>query len=179
LPDVSPVYRPRKPQESQYYQGVEDNFETLEQLIVNLYKRAKYGAPDGNSDTGIITSPMPDHPIYRCKADIGLISYIIMSKFCDHLPLYRQDGIFEREGVDIPRATQTSWLMQVYEAVHPLENVLRQAVLESDVIFTDDSILPILVKGNYGKNKYSLSDVVLFYDGYFIDRLACSGRPAG
>jgi hypothetical protein len=41
---------------------------------------------------------------------VGLLSYIIVSKFADHLPLYRQNGIFAREGVDIPRATQTSWI---------------------------------------------------------------------
>lgn len=121
-------------------------------LLVKVYKRPKYGSPDATQETGIVCAPMPDHPIARCKADIGLISYIIVSKFCDHLPLYRQDGIFEREGVDIPRATQTSWLMQVYDSVHLLQDALREAVCESDVIFTDDSILPLLVRGN-GKVK--------------------------
>ena len=45
---------------------------------------------------------MPDHPVARCKADVGLIAHLIVSKFADHLPLYRQDGILEREGVTIP-----------------------------------------------------------------------------
>ena len=90
---------------------------------------------------------MPDHPIEKCKADIGLLSYIIVGKFPDHLPLYRQDGIFEREGVDIPRATQTSWVLQIYDAIR-LGEELKRAVLESDVIFTDDSITPLQVKGN-------------------------------
>ena len=80
------------------------------------------------------------------------MSQIIVSKFADHLPLYRQDGIFEREGVIIPRATQTSWVIQSYEAIRPLEDVLKMAVLEGDVIFTDDSIIPLQVKGN-GKVK--------------------------
>jgi hypothetical protein len=101
---------------------------------------------------GIITASMPDHPIEKCKADIGLLSQIIVSKFADHLPLYRQDGIFEREGVIIPRATQTSWVIQSYEAIRPLEDVLKMAVLAGDVIFTDDSIIPLQVKGN-GKVK--------------------------
>jgi hypothetical protein len=91
---------------------------------------------------------MPDHPIEKCKADVGLISHIIVSKFADHLPLYRQDGIFEREGVTIPRGTQTSWVLQVYEAIRPLEQELKKAVLESDILFTDDSIIPLQVKGN-------------------------------
>jgi transposase len=76
-------------------------------LIVNVYKRPKYGASESDVEgPGVIIAPMPDHPIDRCKADVGLLSYIIVSKFADHLPLYRQNGIFAREGVDIPRATQ-------------------------------------------------------------------------
>jgi hypothetical protein len=95
---------------------------------------------------------MPDHPIEKCKADIGLISHIIVSKFADHQPLYRLDGIFERERVIIPRSTQTSWVMQTYEAILPLENELKKAVLASNILFTDDSIIPLQVKGN-GKVK--------------------------
>ena len=122
-------------------------------LIVNVYKRPKYGASDSDVEgPGVIIAPMPDHPIERCKADVGLLSYIIVSKFADHLPLYRQDGIFAREGVDIPRATQSSWIMQTYEAIRVLEDVLKAAVLETDVLFTDDSIIPLQVKGN-GKVK--------------------------
>jgi transposase len=117
-------------------------------LIVNVYKRPKYAPADSASDLGVITAPMPDHPIEKCKADIGLLSYIIVSKFADHLPLYRQDGIFEREGVDIPRATQTNWVLQTYDAIRPLGEALKHAVLESDVLFTDDSIIPLQVKGN-------------------------------
>jgi len=121
-------------------------------IIVNVYKRPKYAASDSASALGVITAPMPDHPIEKCKADTGLLSYIIVSKFADHLPLYRQDGIFEREGVDIPRGTQTSWVLQVYDAIQALGDVQKSAVLESDVIFTDDSIIPLQVKGN-GKVK--------------------------
>ncbi len=123
-------------------------------LIVNVYKRPKYASPDSMAagQVGVITAPMPDHPIEKCKADVGLISHIIVSKFADHLPLYRQDAIFEREGVIIPRGTQTSWVMQIYEAIRPLEDELKKAVLESNILFTDDSIIPLQVKGN-GKVK--------------------------
>jgi len=115
-------------------------------LIVNVYKRPKYSAHDLEGP-GVLMASMPDHPIERCKADVGLIAYIIVSKFADHLPLYRQNGIFEREGVDIPRATQTSWVLQTYEALKLLEQALKQAVLEGDILYTDDSIIPLQVKG--------------------------------
>ena len=119
-------------------------------LIVNVYKRPKYASPDSlaSGHVGIITAPMPDHPIEKCKGDVGLISHIIVSKFADHLPLYRQDGIFEREGITIPRSTQTSWVLQTYDAIRLLEEELKRAVLERDILFTDDSIIPLQVKGN-------------------------------
>jgi len=122
-------------------------------LIVNVYKRPQYALPEnGDSFASVIAAPMPDHPVAKCKADIGLLSHLIVSKFADHLPLYRQDGIFEREGVNIPRATQSSWLMQIYESIRPLEAAFRQAILESDVLFTDDTPLPLQDRGN-GKLK--------------------------
>lgn len=119
-------------------------------LIVNVYKRPKYASPDSLAagHVGVITAPMPNHPIEKCQADVGLISHIIISKFADHLPLYRQDGIFEQEGVTIPRGTQTSWVLQTYEAIRPLEDGLKGAVLERDILFTDDSVIPLQVKGN-------------------------------
>ena len=122
-------------------------------LIVNVYKRPQYALPErADSFAGVLAAAMPDHPIAKCKGDVGLLAHVIVSKFADHLPLYRQDGIFEREGVTIPRATQTSWLMQVYESISRLEETLRRAVLENDVLFTDDTPIPLQVKGN-GKLK--------------------------
>lgn len=117
-------------------------------LIVNVYKRPQYALPE-KSDTfgGILAAPMPDHPIARCKADVGLIAHLIVSKFADHLPLYRQNGIFEREGVTIPRATQSSWLMQTYESIKVLEEAFRQAVMEEGVLFTDDTPTPLQEQG--------------------------------
>jgi transposase len=118
-------------------------------LIVNVYKRPQYALPE---NAGVIACAMPDHPIAKCKADVGLLAQVIVSKFADHLPLYRQDSIFEREGVTIPRATQASWLMQTYEGINLMGEALRSAIFESDVIFTDDTPVSLQVKGN-GKVK--------------------------
>lgn len=122
-------------------------------LIVNVYKRPQYALPErADSFGGVIAAPMPDHPIAKCKADVGLLAHLIVSKFADHLPLYRQDGIFEREGVTITRGTQSCWLMQTYESIKVLEEVFRLAVLEGFVVFTDDTPTPLQDKGN-GKLK--------------------------
>jgi len=122
-------------------------------LIVNVYKRPQYALPEkADSFASVIAAAMPEHPIAKCKADVGLIAYLIVSKFVDHLPLYRLDSIFEREGVTIPRGTQSSWLMQVYDSIQCLEEVFRLAIFEHGVIFTDDTPIPLQVKG-HGKLK--------------------------
>ena len=105
-------------------------------LFVKVYKRPQYALPDNE---GVICAAMPDSPIAKCKADVGLLSHVIVSKFADHLPLYRQDAIFQREKVEVPRATQSGWLMQMYESIKIIKPVLRQAVLESGIVFTDDT----------------------------------------
>jgi len=105
-------------------------------LFVKVYKRPQYALPDNE---GVVCAAMPDSPIDKCKADVGLLSHVIVSKFADHLPLYRQDVIFQREKVEIPRATQSGWLMQMYESIKILKPVLRQAVLENGILFTDDT----------------------------------------
>jgi transposase len=83
-------------------------------LFVKVYKRPQYALPDNE---GVVCAAMPDSPIAKCKADVGLLAHVIVSKFADHLPLYRQDVIFQREKVEIPRATQSGWMMQMYESI--------------------------------------------------------------
>jgi len=122
-------------------------------LFVRVYKRPKYVSPQRHNDqTGVVTAPMPDHPIMKCKADVGLLAFVAVSKFADHLPLYRQEGIFEREGVRIPRSTQDGWLLQAALAMMPLYEELKKAVLESGVLFTDDTVLPLIEPGR-GKTR--------------------------
>ena len=105
-------------------------------LFVKVYKRPQYALPNNE---GVVCAAMPDSPIDKCKADVGLLAHVVVSKFADHLPLYRQDAIFQREKVEIPRATQSGWLMQMYESIKILHPVLRKAVQESGVLFTDDT----------------------------------------
>ena len=70
-----------------------------------MCKGPQYGASESEVEgPGVVIAPMPENPIERCKADLGLLSCITVSKFGDYLPLYRQNGIFEREGVNTPRA---------------------------------------------------------------------------
>ena len=153
-------------------------------LFVNLYRRPKYASPDrlGGNGVGVLTAPMPDHPILKCKADCGLIAYAVVSKFADHLPFYRQDAIFEREGVHLARSTLDGWALATADALQPLGEVLKKAVLDTDVLFTDDSVIPLLQPGRGKTRKARLwvyirgdpGPPLVAYD-FTLDR--CKGRP--
>jgi len=122
-------------------------------LYVIEYRRPKYVSPQRhNGHTGVLTAPPPDLPIDKCKAGPGLLAHVVVSKFADHLPLYRQEGIFEREGVRIPRSTQDGWVLQLADAIWPIYGALKDAVLESEVLFTDDSVIRLIEPGR-GKTR--------------------------
>jgi len=137
--------------------GYEDS-EKLEyrpgRLFVNVYRRTKYASPDrvAGNGVGVLMAPLPDHPIPKCKADVGLIAHAIVSKYADHIPLYRQDAIFSREGVDIARSTLDDWALATADALEPLGVALKRAVLATDVLFTDDTHIPLLERGR-GKTR--------------------------
>ncbi len=118
-------------------------------LFVVVYERGKWVSPDriNGNGVGVLTAPMPDHPIPKCKADVGLIAHAIVSKFADHLPFYRQDDIFEREGFRIPRSTLDDWALATADAIMPLGEALKRAVLEGEVLHTDDSPVDLLEPG--------------------------------
>src|SRR5260370_27839694 len=58
----------------------------------------------------MVQMPMPSLPIERGRPSAGLLAHILVSKYCDHTPLYRQAGIYAREGVDLDRAVMSNWL---------------------------------------------------------------------
>jgi transposase len=123
-------------------------------LFVKVYRRAKYVSPDrqAGATVGVLTAPLPDHPIPKCKADVGLIAYAIVSKFADHLPLYRLDGILERQGVPLARSTLDGWVLSTAEALWPLGQTLTRTVLEGEVLYTDDTVMPLL-EPRHGKTR--------------------------
>lgn len=94
----------------------------------------------------------PTQPIDNGLAGPGLLAFVVTSKFADYLPLYRLESIFERNGFAIDRATLSIWCRDVAEMVKPLYDLMVQRVLQSHVICTDDTVMPMLSPGN-GKAK--------------------------
>ena len=92
----------------------------------------------------IKTAALPKQPIPKSMASPGLLAHITVSKYQDALPLYRQETILRRIGVDIPRATLANWMIQVGMLIQPLINLLRDRLLEYDIIQMDETTVQVL-----------------------------------
>lgn len=93
-------------------------------------------------------APMPAHVIDKGIAGVGLLSQILISKYADHLPLYRQEAIFKREGMHIPRSSMAQWVSQCGHELQPLVDALRRCVLEHRIIHADETPVRMLKPGS-------------------------------
>lgn len=91
-------------------------------------------------------------PIERVIARPGLLAHVLVAKFADHLPLYRQAVIYARDGVDLDRALLTSWVGAASVLLRPLVDAIRRHVLTSAKLHADDTPISVLTPGN-GKTK--------------------------
>lgn len=103
------------------------------------------------SGAQIQTAAKPEAAIEKGMAGPGLLAYIVTSKFSDYVPLYRLENIFERQGFEISRATQSIWCGDVADLVEPLYELMAARVRTSHVVATDDTIMPMLAKGKAAK----------------------------
>jgi transposase len=100
----------------------------------------------------VVASPAPDHPIARGRAGASLLAHIMVSKYDDHLPLYRQAEIFARDGVNLETSTLSGWVGSTAVALAPLVDALAADILASDTLHVDDTPVPVLAPG-MGKTK--------------------------
>jgi transposase len=96
--------------------------------------------------------PAPSRPIARGLAGPGLLAHVLVSKFVDHLPLYRQSEIYAREGVNLERSTLADWVGQSSQLLRPLINALERHVMSGHKVHADDTPIGVLAPGN-GKTK--------------------------
>jgi len=111
-------------------------------LRVLRHVRPKYACP--TCRTGIHTAPMPPQPIPKSMASPTLLAHIAVSKYADGLPLYRQEGMFRRLGIDLPRASLANWMVKTGELVVPLVNLLRDELLASGFVQCDETRYQVL-----------------------------------
>lgn len=94
----------------------------------------------------------PSRPITRGMADAGLLAQVLVSKYADHMPLYRQEQIYRRAGVQLERATLAAWVRESSRLLEPLANALGRYVKQAHKVHTDDTPVPVLEPGR-GKTR--------------------------
>src|SRR5258708_814193 len=100
----------------------------------------------------IVQAEAPSRPIAHGIAGPGLLAHVLVSKYGDHLPLYRQSEIYAREGVELDRSTLADWVGGTSQLFAPLVEALRRHVMAAQKLHADDTPVPVLAPGN-GKTK--------------------------
>ena len=114
--------------------------------------RLTYGCPQCEQNASpdgpqIVTANKPLQPIEKGLAAPGLLSYIIVSKYGDHLPMHRLERILQRHGIEIARSTMCDWAAQCAEVLRPLYDLMVDEVRSSKVIHTDDTPVKVQDRG--------------------------------
>jgi len=100
----------------------------------------------------IVQMAAPARPIARGLAGPGLLAHVLVAKYCDHLPLYRQAQIYAREGVELERSTMTEWVAGCFRLLEPLVEALARYVMTAHKLHADDTPVPVLEPGR-GRTK--------------------------
>jgi transposase len=95
----------------------------------------------------ITQAPAPAMPTPRGRATPATLAHLLVSKYCDHLPLYRQSEIYGRDGVDLDRSTLSDWVGQAVWLLQPVVDAIRRHVLAAEKIHGDDTTVPVLSPG--------------------------------
>jgi transposase len=110
-------------------------------LIVLRHVRPKYACEACRAHVAI-AQRLPE-PIEKGLPGPGLMAHVAVSKYADHLPLYRQEGIFKRSGVELSRSTMCDWMAAAAGLLAPIVKAMLRRVLRSDVVQTDDTTVPV------------------------------------
>ncbi len=125
--------RPIGEESSERYEYIPAQLTVIEDI------RKKYAC-----DCTVKTATKPPQPIEKSTAGASLLAQVIVAKTADHLPLHRQEKIFQRHGVDISRKTMGGWLAQCADLLQPLYGSLKEVLFQSKVIGTDDTSVKVL-----------------------------------
>lgn len=117
-------------------------------LFVNRYVRPKYVITENKS---IIIAPMMERPLPKAIVGPGLLAQIIIDKYVDHLPLYRQMERFKREGINIPYSTIGDWIKNGCSLIDPLYESLKKLIVQSNYLHADESPIKVLDKDKKGQ----------------------------
>jgi transposase len=111
------------------------------QIRVIRHVRKQYACECGQC---IKTAPLPAQPIPKSLASPGLLAHVVVSKYQDALPLYRQEQILQRIGVELGRATLANWMIEAGQLIQPLVNLMRDRLLAGDLVQMDETTVQVL-----------------------------------
>jgi len=150
LEDLPRIYETRQPDnipEGSIKIG-EDRYEMLEytpgKLFVRVIITPKYKVPGADEKTQIIAAPSPNRPLAKCVAAPSLLAQLLIDKFADHIPVFRQMKRFERNGVLLPYNTILDWAGKTIDLLSVLYDALKKEVLASRYIHVDETGLKVL-----------------------------------
>ena len=123
-------------------------------LFVRRIIRPKYvdlNKEKGHGKNIVFTAPIPSFALPKSKVDASLLAYILICKFIDHLPLYRQIQQYKRQGIEIPSSTMNDWFMNVCNLLIPLYEALKLKLLDTDYLQADETPIKVQIKNKKGK----------------------------
>lgn len=125
-------------------------------LVVLVHHRKVYGLAEedrAERKSEPVTAPLPARPIENALAGPGLLAWILVQKYCNHLPLYRQQAIFGRDGLDLPRQTLCDWVLASAFLLDPIQRALKKQILAAGVFQSDDT--PVECQAGKGKPNFT------------------------
>lgn len=111
-------------------------------FVVRRHVRAKYACK--RCEETVVLAPLPPQPIEKGLPGAGLLAHVLVSKYADHLPLHRQEGICRRQGVELARSTLCGWVRDCATLLRPVVTAMKAELLRSEVVHTDDT--PVTVQ---------------------------------
>lgn len=137
-------------------------------LYIIEYVLKKYACK--RCESAVVQAPRPPRPIPKARPGPGLLAYILVSKYQDHLPLHRQERIFGRHGMELSRKTLCDWVQKMAELLQPIVEAMKRTVLSAKVVQVDET--PVRVNNPEVKGKaakayiwtYGIPDEEVVYD---------------
>ena len=120
--------------------------------LVRVVKREKRACRSCENGT-VVAAPLPERIVEKGLASDRVVIETVISKYCDHLPLYRQAAMLEREtGIEIGRATLDGWVMRVGELLLPVTEAMRRDLLKSGYLQADETTVPVQMRDGRGSD---------------------------
>lgn len=125
------------------------------ELVVIVHRQPIYGLPPDEAEhrrMQPVTAELPPRPLENCAASARLLAWLFVQKYGNHLPLYRQETIFARDGMRIPRQTQCDWVLASAELLVPIVDCLMTKIRAGPVMQLDDT--PVMCQGGRGESHF-------------------------